>query len=187
MPSAVNVENNPSDDEKKEGWQKIKISGPKGETVFSWDGRRFSLERRENSLKQMEILVKRVDERRSTLTLHGTMRSLLANQIHGVHVGFRRELELVGVGYRVQKSANNLVFSLGYSNKITIPLPANVQVEIKDQTKISLMSVDKIGLGTYVSRLQKLRKIDPYKGKGILEAGKSIRRKAGKSGKVAQK
>ena len=179
----------------------LSIKGAKGEVAFPWTDSRFTYkieEQKFNALEsesdlksgpqgKQELLILRADDQRSTMAMHGTIRATLANCITGVSTGFERNLQLVGVGYRVQKTGTDLSLSLGYSNKVTVSIPRNIQVEVSDQTKLKLSSIAKHDLGTFVSQLKRLRKVDPYKGKGLLEDGVPIRRKAGKSGKVAQK
>ncbi|MCB1175608.1 MAG: 50S ribosomal protein L6, partial [Leptospiraceae bacterium] len=115
--------------------------------------------------------------------MHGTARALLHNCVVGVSTGWKRRLELVGVGYRAQLKGKELVLSLGYSHDIHYPLPEAVKATVTDQTKIDLESIDKQKLGQVASEIRNLRPPEPYKGKGVKYEGERIRRKAGKAGK----
>ena len=118
--------------------------------------------------------------------IHGTARMLLYNNIVGVSKGWSKNLELVGVGYRVQLKAKTLIFSLGYSHDINFPLPENVEVKITDQTKLNLNCIDKQKLGQIASQIRSLRPPEPYKGKGVRYVDERIIRKSGKSAKAAK-
>lgn len=126
------------------------------------------------------LTVARSSDNRSVRALHGLMRSLLANMVHGVKDGFERKLEIVGIGYRAQLAGQNLQLALGYSHPVIFPLPEGVQAEVEKQVSITLRGADKALLGQTAAKLRALRKPDPYKGKGIKYAGEYIRRKVGK-------
>lgn len=137
-----------------------------------------------------EILVK-VDEGKAWVsvdgaskhhrTIHGLYWSLIRNMIIGVSSGFQESLEIVGVGYRAQKQGNDLQISLGFSHPILIKAPDGVTFEASEPTKILVSGIDKQAVGQVSAKIKKIRRIDPYKGKGIKSVGAVIRRKAGKS------
>ena len=126
------------------------------------------------------LTVERNSEQRSVRALHGLIRSLLANMVHGVKEGFERKLDIVGIGYRAQLQGKNLQLALGYSHPVIFPLPEGVQAEVERQVSITLKGADKALLGQLAAELRSLRKPDPYKGKGIKYAEEHIRRKVGK-------
>jgi large subunit ribosomal protein L6 len=135
-----------------------------------------------------KIEVKRPSDEKKYKAMHGLYRSLINNMVIGVSEGYKKQLELVGVGYRAQNSGQILELSLGYSHPIHIQLPEEVKVEAKTDRKsnplITLESADKQLLGQVCAKLRSLRKPEPYKGKGVRFLGEQIRRKAGKSAKV---
>jgi len=154
--------------------QIVKAEGPKGklsQTVHD----ALSV-----SLDQNVLTVGRSSDQRQVRALHGLMRSLLANMVHGVKDGFERKLEIVGIGYRAQVQGKNLQLALGYSHPVIFPLPDGVQAEVDRQVSITLKGPDKALLGQLAAKLRGLRKPDPYKGKGIKYAEEHIRRKVGK-------
>jgi len=126
------------------------------------------------------LTVERSSDHRTVRALHGLIRSLLANMVHGVKDGFERKLEIVGIGYRAQLQGRNLQLALGYSHPVVFPLPDGVQAEVERQVSITLKGADKALLGQLAAELRSLRKPDPYKGKGIKYAEEHIRRKVGK-------
>lgn len=127
------------------------------------------------------IYVKRDNDDKKTVAFHGLMRAKLANMITGVSVGFTKELELVGVGYRADVQGKTLNFTLGYSHPVKFELPAEVNVTVDKQTKIILTSADKEILGQTAVNIVSLRKPDAYKGKGVRYAGQIIKLKPGKT------
>jgi len=130
--------------------------------------------------------ISRRDDSREQKEKHGLARALLNNCITGVSTGWKRNLELIGVGYRVQLKGSELVFSLGYSHEIKFPVPEGVKAQIADQTKIELTGIDKQLIGHVASKIRALRPPEPYKGKGIKYSDEVIRRKAGKTGKAGK-
>jgi large subunit ribosomal protein L6 len=130
------------------------------------------------------LTVKAVDANRTVGATQGLTRALLANLIHGVHAGFTKDLELVGVGYRVALQGRKLEFNLGFSHPVTFALPNGVDARVEGQTKLVLSSVDKQLLGQVAADIRALRPPEPYKGKGVRYAAEHVRRKAGKSGKA---
>ena len=125
----------------------------------------------------------RPDDERASRSLHGLTRTLIANQIIGVTQGYAKGLEVVGTGYRVQAKGNSLEFALGYSHSITFDPPAGISFEVEGNTKVTVRGIDKQAVGEVAANIRKLRKPEPYKGKGVRYAGEVVRRKAGKSGK----
>jgi len=134
-------------------------------------------------LEENAVVVTRPDDERLSRSLHGLTRTLLANNIHGVTQGFSKGLEIVGTGYRVTAKGNDLEFALGYSHPITIQPPAGISFTVEGNTKLAVHGIDKQAVGEVAANIRKLRKPEPYKGKGVRYAGEVVRRKAGKSGK----
>jgi large subunit ribosomal protein L6 len=134
-------------------------------------------------LEEGTIVVSRPDDERISRSLHGLTRTLIANNIQGVTVGFSKGLEIVGTGYRVTQKGASLEFALGYSHSITVEPPAGISFVVEGNTKITVVGIDKQAVGEVAANIRKLRKPEPYKGKGIRYAGEVVRRKAGKAGK----
>ena len=130
-----------------------------------------------------EVLVSRPDDERTSRALHGLTRSLIANMVTGVTQGYEKKLEIVGTGYRVQARGQSLEFALGYSHPITVNPPEGISFTVEAPTRFSVSGIDKQQVGEVAANLRKLRKPDPYKGKGVRYAGEHIRRKVGKAGK----
>ena len=157
---------------------RIKVEGPKG-----------SLERvlpAAITVRQADgsLVCERPSDAREHRSLHGLTRTLVANLIAGVSQGFSKNLELVGVGYRVQKQGEELVLSLGYSHPIRFKPPAGISIDVQDPTKFSVSGISRELVGQVAADLRRLRPPEPYKGKGIMYRGEKIRRKAGKAGKA---
>ena len=125
----------------------------------------------------------RPDDERASRSLHGLTRTLIANQITGVTTGYSKGLEIVGTGYRVQAKGSNIEFALGYSHSITVEPPAGISFAVEGNNKLTVHGIDKQAVGEVAANIRKLRKPEPYKGKGVRYAGEVVRRKAGKSGK----
>ena len=161
--------------------QRVKVKGPKGELEQTF--------RPEIKIEQKdgEIVVTRPSESKQHRSLHGLTRTLIANMVTGVTDGFTRNLEIAGVGYRVAKDGQALVFSLGFSHPVRIEPPAGVSFNVETPTRFSVSGIDKQAVGEQAAQIRKLREPEPYKGKGISYAGERIRRKAGKAGKVGAK
>ena len=155
----------------------VTVKGPKGElqlTVASPI---------EAKIEDGQIVVSRPDDERASRSLHGLTRTLIANQIIGVTQGYSKGLEIVGTGYRVATKGSALEFALGYSHSITVEPPAGISFAIDGNTKLTVHGIDKQAVGEAAANIRKLRKPEPYKGKGVRYAGEVVRRKAGKSGK----
>jgi large subunit ribosomal protein L6 len=129
------------------------------------------------------LKVVRPDDERGSRSLHGLTRSLINNMVIGVTQGYEKKLEIVGTGYRVQAKGSNLEFALGYSHSITVEPPSGVTFAVEAPTRFSVSGIDKQQVGEVAANLRKLRKPDPYKGKGVRYAGEQIKRKVGKAGK----
>ena len=130
-----------------------------------------------------EIKVSRPDDDRKNRALHGLARSLVNNAVVGVTEGYTIKMEIFGVGYRVQQKGKDLEFSLGYSHPILIEAPEGITFAVDGATKLSITGIDKQLVGQIAANIRRLRKDDPYKGKGIRYEGEQIRRKVGKTGK----
>ena len=129
------------------------------------------------------ILVSRPDDERRSRSLHGLSRTLVANLITGVTEGYTTKMEIFGVGYRVQQKGSNLEFALGYSHPVLIEAPEGITFAVESPTKFSVSGIDKQKVGQISSNIRRLRRPDPYKGKGVRYEGEQIRRKVGKTGK----
>jgi len=130
------------------------------------------------------VVCERPTESREHRSLHGLTRTLVANMVTGVSQGFTKNLELVGVGYRVQKQGSDVVLSLGYSHPIRVTPPDGISIDVADQSHFSVSGISAELVGQVAADLRKYRPPEPYKGKGIMYRGERIRRKAGKAGKA---
>lgn len=128
------------------------------------------------------LLIKRARETRTARTQQGLMRALATNMVQGVNAGFEKVLEITGVGYRAEVKGRDLVISLGFSHPIVFPLPDGIKVEVERATRIAVKGIDRQLVGQVAADLRKLRKPDPYKGKGLKYVGEKLRRKVGKTG-----
>jgi large subunit ribosomal protein L6 len=157
--------------------QNVTVKGPKGElSLVVSNPIRVSIE-------DNQVVVTRPDDERNSRSLHGLTRTLIANQITGVTQGYEKGLEVVGTGYRVATKGASLEFALGYSHSITVDPPAGITFEVEGNNKLTVKGIDKQAVGEVAANIRKLRKPEPYKGKGVRYAGEVVRRKAGKSGK----
>lgn len=155
----------------------VTVKGPKG-----------SLTRQFNELytidiNEGEITVKRPNDTKLVKQIHGTTRSLLNNMIMGVHEGFKKELDLVGIGYRASKSGNTLVLNVGYSHPIEFVVPEGLEIEVPTATSIAVTGIDKQMVGELAANIRATRKPEPYLGKGVKYKNEVIRRKEGKTAK----
>ncbi|GAA2010688.1 50S ribosomal protein L6 [Brevibacterium samyangense] len=167
----------PSGVEVKVDGQEVSVKGPKGELSLT------VAHPIEVALEDGVISVTRPNDSRESRSLHGLTRTLINNNIIGVTEGYSKSLEIVGTGYRVQAKGKNLDFALGYSHGITIEPPAGIEFTVESQTKLTVKGIDKQQVGEVAANIRKLRKPEPYKGKGIRYAGENVRRKVGKAGK----
>jgi large subunit ribosomal protein L6 len=129
------------------------------------------------------ITVARPNDERMVRSLHGLSRTLVANVIEGVTTGYSLTINIVGVGYRVAEKGKDLEFQLGYSHNILFPAPEGISYKVESPTKLIISGIDKQLVGETAAKIKKLRKADPYKGKGLRLEGEKVRRKAGKAGK----
>ena len=158
--------------------QAVKVKGPKGELAHTVR-EPIGVGRDDAGA----IVVTRPDDERTSRSLHGLTRTLIANQIIGVTEGYQKTLEIVGTGYRVVAKGSSVEFALGYSHSITVEPPAGITFAVENQTRFSVQGIDKQLVGEVAANIRKLRKPDPYKAKGVRYAGEHIRRKVGKAGK----
>ncbi len=135
------------------------------------------------SVEGSEIIVKRPDDSNQNKSLHGLTRSLIANMVTGVTEGFKKNLEVNGVGYRVQMQGDNLVMNLGFSHQVTMTAPEGIKIECPSANAIVISGADKQKVGQFAAQVREKRPPEPYKGKGIKYAEEHIRRKEGKAGK----
>ena len=157
--------------------QAVRVKGPKGE-LSHVVAEPITVEKGESSVE-----VKRPNDERQARALHGLTRSLINNMVLGVTEGYEKKMEIHGTGYRVAAKGSNLEFSLGYSHPITIEAPEGINFAVENPTRFSVQGIDKQLVGEVAANIRKLRKPDPYKGKGVRYAGEQIRRKVGKAGK----
>ena len=156
----------------------VTVVGPQGSLTRTLPGA-ITIRQEDSSL-----LVERPDDQRQNRALHGLSRSLVANMVTGVTAGFSKELEIVGVGYRaVAKGPSALELALGFSHPVTVQAPEGVVFEVPTPTRIVVRGIDKEKVGQVAADVRKLRKPEPYKGKGIRYAGERVIRKAGKAAK----
>ena len=155
----------------------VTVKGPKGQ---------LSLELAEPiEITQNDgvLTVTRPNDEGNVRALHGLSRTLVANMVTGVTEGYSKTLEIVGVGYRVQARGNGVEFSLGYSHPVPVTPPDGVTLRVETPTRLVVEGIDKQQVGEVAANIRKLRKPDPYKGKGVRYAGEQLRRKVGKAGK----
>jgi large subunit ribosomal protein L6 len=157
--------------------QQVTVKGPKGSlshvvsepiTVAQEDG---------------TLTVSRPDDERLSKSLHGLSRTLIANMVVGVTAGYTKNLEIVGTGYRVTAKGGDLEFALGFSHPVVVTAPEGISFRVDAPTRFAVEGIDKQKVGEVAANIRKLRKPDPYKGKGVRYQGEVIRRKAGKTGK----
>ena len=153
------------------------VKGPKGELKQQFDkDMTFNIE-------GSEITVVRPSDSKRYRTVHGTTRAILANMVEGVSAGFKKELELIGVGYRAQMQGKKLVLSVGYSHPVEFEEIEGITLGVEGNTKVSIEGINKEVVGQYAAKVRAVRPPEPYKGKGIRYVGEYVRRKEGKTGK----
>ena len=177
---------------------RLPIAVPAGVDV-SIDGRNVTVKGPKGSLSRAlhpeigvardgdQIVVSRPSEAKTHKQLHGLTRTLVNNMVVGVTAGYRKPLEITGVGYRAALVGRKLQLNLGYSHPIEIDPPAGISFEVENPTKLAVVGIDKELVGEIAARVRATRKPEPYKGKGVRYAGEHIRRKAGKAGKIGGK
>jgi large subunit ribosomal protein L6 len=155
----------------------VTVQGPKGTLQLT------VAEPIDVGLEDGVIKVTRPNDEGPVRALHGLSRTLIANMVTGVTDGYRKTLEIVGVGYRVQAKGSDLEFSLGFSHPVTITPPEGIAFRVETPTRFVVEGIDKQKVGEVAAQIRKLRKPDPYKGKGVRYQGEQVRRKVGKAGK----
>ena len=156
----------------------VTVKGPKGtlsHTVID----PITVERSDDG----SVVIKRPDDERRTKAFHGLSRTLVNNLIIGVTSGYEKKLEIVGVGYRVALKGKNLEFALGFSHPVVVEPPEGISFAVESPTRFSVSGIDKQLVGETAANIRKIRKPEPYKGKGVRYAGENVRRKVGKTGK----
>jgi large subunit ribosomal protein L6 len=153
----------------------LKIKGPKGELSSKFHPK-MNIE-----IKDGEVIVKRPDDSKENKALHGLTRALIQNMVTGVTKQYKKTLDIVGVGYRVELKGKNLLFNIGYSHPIYFMPPDGISLETPTPTQIIITGIDKQLVGLVASKIRSIRKPEPYKGKGIKYSDEQIQRKAGKT------
>jgi large subunit ribosomal protein L6 len=167
VPDKVKVEVKP---------ESIVVTGPKGSVTnlippgIKWEQ------------KDKQLVAVRQDDSGPQRAFHGLARALVANAVRGVTEGFKRELEIVGVGYRAEQKKNSVVFTLGFSHPIEYPIPPGISITVDKQTRLVITGVDRQQVGQIAANIRSLKKPDPYKNKGIRYVGEVLKKKAGKAG-----
>jgi large subunit ribosomal protein L6 len=156
----------------------VTVKGPKG-TLTHTVAEPIAIKRDDDGTLKVE----RPNDERANRALHGLSRTLVANMVIGVTDGYTKTLEIVGTGYRVQARGSDLEFALGYSHPVVVPAPEGITFNVEAPTRFTVSGVDKQQVGEVSANIRKLRKPDPYKGKGVRYQGEVIKRKAGKAGK----
>ncbi len=168
VPAGVTVEINGQD---------VSVKGPKGELKLTISKPITA------SVEEGNVIVARPDDEAVSKSLHGLTRSLIANNVHGVAEGFTKALEIVGTGYRAAAKGAGIELSLGFSHPVIVTPPQGVTLVVEGNTKIIVSGIDKQAVGEMAANIRKIRKPEPYKGKGVRYEGERVRRKAGKAGK----
>ncbi len=153
---------------------KVNVKGPKGELSLDLV-KNITVEIAEN-----ELSVKRANDEKNVRAMHGTTNANIKNMITGVTEGFKKDLEIIGVGYRFNVKGNTLVINAGYSHPVEIEVPTGLSVEATSNTEISVKGIDKVLVGEFAANIRKVRQPEPYKGKGIRYKDEHIQRKEGK-------
>ncbi|MEA4942853.1 MAG: 50S ribosomal protein L6 [Propionicimonas sp.] len=159
--------------------QTVSVKGPKGALSHVV---REPIKVGRNEAGELEVT--RPDDERESRSLHGLTRTLVANMVTGVTTGYEKKLEIVGVGYRVTaKSPTQLEFALGFSHPVVVNAPEGITFSVESNTRFTVYGIDKQAVGEVAANIRKIRKPEPYKGKGVRYAGERVRRKVGKAGK----
>jgi large subunit ribosomal protein L6 len=155
----------------------VSVKGPKGELVLN------VASPIQVAVEENQVLVTRPDDERESRSLHGLTRTLISNNIVGVTQGYTKGLEVVGTGYRVAAKGSGVEFALGFSHPVYIEPPVGISFAVEGNNKLTVSGIDKQTVGEVAANIRKIRKPEPYKGKGVRYAGEIVRRKAGKAGK----
>src|SRR5262245_31404325 len=153
----------------------VKVEGPKGKLELTVHPKITV------KLEGKDLIVTRPDDEKQTKALHGLTRSLLANMVEGVTNGYKKSLEVQGVGYKAEMKGKKIVLSVGFANPVTLDIPGNVTVNVEGVNKIHVSGADKQAVGEFAARVRKVRKPEPYKGKGIRYEGEQVKIKPGKA------
>ena len=156
----------------------VAVKGPKGSLSHTLVAP-ITIDRAEDGT----LVVTRPDDERDSRARHGLTRTLVANMVQGVTEGYEKTLEILGTGYRVAAKGTSLEFALGYSHPITVDPPEGISFEVQTPTRFVVRGIDKQKVGEVAANIRKIRKPEPYKGKGVRYAGENVRRKVGKTGK----
>ena len=157
--------------------RQVSVKGPKGELSLTVAAPI------EVTVEEGQVLVTRPDDERESRALHGLTRTLINNDIIGVSQGYSKGLEVVGTGYRVEQKGSSVEFALGFSHPVLVEPPAGITLTVEGNNKLTVSGIDKQAVGEAAANIRKIRKPEPYKGKGVRYAGEVVRRKAGKAGK----
>lgn len=155
----------------------VAVKGPKGELTLN------VASPIEVAVEDSQVVVSRPDDERESRSLHGLTRTLINNNIIGVTQGYTKGLEVVGTGYRVQQKGSSIEFALGFSHPVLVDPPAGITLTVEGTNKVTVSGIDKQAVGEAAANIRKIRRPEPYKGKGVRYAGEVVRRKAGKAGK----
>jgi large subunit ribosomal protein L6 len=158
----------------------VEVKGPKGELEIELP---FELSA---EIKDNEIVLSRINDEKPSKSLHGTYRMIIANAIEGVQKMYEKKLELVGVGYRARLEGTTLVMTLGWNHPIKVEPYEGIEVEVPDETKITIKGVDKQKVGEFAAKVRAIREPEPYKGKGVRYSDEEVRRKSPKVSLVAE-
>jgi len=151
------------------------VKGPKGQLSRQLNGK-VNVEYKDN-----QVSVKRNNDSKESLSLHGLTRALVANMVEGVTSGFTKKLQIVGIGYKAEMKGNNLLLTIGYSHPIYVAVPDDIKITTPSPTDIEISGIDKELVGKVAAKIRSFRKPEPYKGKGIKYDNEQVRRKAGKT------
>ena len=171
----------PAGVEVKVNGNEVTVKGPKGTLTQTFNADRAI------AVEGAEVIVTRPTDNKEHRALHGLTRTLIANMVEGVSNGYKKELEVNGVGYRAQKQGNNLVLNLGYSHQVIMPEVDGITIEVPNNNSIIISGADKQKVGQFAAEVREKRPPEPYKGKGIKYVGEYIRRKEGKAAKGSKK
>lgn len=167
----------PSGVEVKINGNVVEVKGPKGSLQTEFDPVI------DIAIEDNQVIVTRPNDNKDIRALHGLYRTLIANSIEGVVNGYEKKLEIIGTGYRAQKQGKKLNLNLGHSHPIELEDPEGIEVEVPNNTEITVKGIDKQKVGAYAAKIRSFRSPEPYKGKGIRYVGEHVRRKVGKTGK----
>jgi large subunit ribosomal protein L6 len=155
----------------------VTVKGPKGELNLT------VARPIEVAVQDGQVVVTRPDDERESRSLHGLTRTLIANNIIGVTQGYSKSLEVVGTGYRVMARGTDIEFALGFSHPVIVTPPSGISFQVEGNNRLTVTGIDKQAVGEVAANIRKIRKPEPYKGKGVRYAGEAVRRKTGKSGR----